>query len=492
MSRSTVPFRSKYDLKEDLGKGAFSVVKRCVNLETKQSFAAKIINTRRLTQRDQQKLDREARICHLLQHTNIVRLHETVVEETVHYFVFDLVTGGELFEDIVAREYYSEADASHCIQQIFESIGYCHSLNIVHRDLKPENLLLASKKKGAMVKLADFGLAVDDAANFAWHGFAGTPGYLSPEVLKKEPYGKPVDMWACGVILYILLVGYPPFWDEDQQKLYAQIKGAQYDFPSPEWDSVTDEAKGLIKNLLQLNPLKRMTAAEALSHPWIKLRDRVASTMHRQTTIDGLKRFNARRKLKGAILTTLAAKRLNSFTLPSHSSAQKLIAEKAAKDAAAIPEENASEIDPNLLSPGSDCASGFFQEIYDVTRLLLTSIAKGDFATYKKLVDPSLSCFEPEACGHLISGMDIHKFYFDNIKPPAKLHTDILTPKVHALGDKGACMAYSRVTHYIDRQGCPHSYHCEETRVFRKDEKNAWKMVHFHRSGEHGSLPVDK
>lgn len=140
------------------------------------------------------------------------------------------VTGGELFEDIVAREYYTEFDASLCIQQILESVQHCHQFGIVHRDLKPENLLLASKLKGAAVKLADFGLAIElQGDQQAWFGFAGTPGYLSPEVLKKEPYGKPVDIWACGVILYILLVGYPPFWDEDQHKLYAQIKAGTYD-----------------------------------------------------------------------------------------------------------------------------------------------------------------------------------------------------------------------------------------------------------------------
>ncbi|XP_069848797.1 calcium/calmodulin-dependent protein kinase type II delta chain-like, partial [Dipodomys merriami] len=140
-------------------------------------------------------------------------------------------------------------------------------------------------------------------------GFAGTPGYLSPEVLRKDPYGKPVDMWACGVILYILLVGYPPFWDEDQHRLYQQIKAGAYDFPSPEWDTVTPEAKDLINKMLTINPAKRITASEALKHPWICQRSTVASMMHRQETVDCLKKFNARRKLKGAILTTMLATR---------------------------------------------------------------------------------------------------------------------------------------------------------------------------------------
>ncbi|KAJ0019723.1 hypothetical protein NQD34_007292, partial [Periophthalmus magnuspinnatus] len=238
------------------------------------------------------------------------RLHDSISEEGFHYLLFDLVTGGELFEDIVAREYYSEADASHCIHQILDSVHHIHQHDIVHRDLKPENLLLASKCKNAAVKLADFGLAIEvQGDQQAWFGFAGTPGYLSPEVLRKEAYGKPVDIWACGVILYILLVGYPPFWDEDQHKLYQQIKAGAYDFPSPEWDTVTPEAKNLINQMLTINPAKRITAQEALKHPWVCQRSTVASMMHRQETVECLKKFNARRKLKGAILTTMLVSR---------------------------------------------------------------------------------------------------------------------------------------------------------------------------------------
>ncbi|XP_031705399.1 calcium/calmodulin-dependent protein kinase (CaM kinase) II beta 1 isoform X5 [Anarrhichthys ocellatus] len=303
-------FTDEYQLYEELGKGAFSVVRRCVKLCTGQENAAKIINTKKLSARDHQKLEREARICRLLKHSNIVRLHDSISEEGFHYLLFDLVTGGELFEDIVAREYYSEADASHCIQQIVEAVLHCHQMGVVHRDLKPENLLLASKCKNAAVKLADFGLAIEvQGDQQAWFGFAGTPGYLSPEVLRKEAYGKPVDIWACGVILYILLVGYPPFWDEDQHKLYQQIKAGAYDFPSPEWDTVTPEAKNLINQMLTINPAKRITAQEALKHPWVCQRSTVASMMHRQETVECLKKFNARRKLKGAILTTMLVSR---------------------------------------------------------------------------------------------------------------------------------------------------------------------------------------
>ncbi|XP_050976282.1 LOW QUALITY PROTEIN: calcium/calmodulin-dependent protein kinase type II subunit beta [Labeo rohita] len=342
-------FTDEYQLYEELGKGAFSVVRRCVKLCTGQEHAAKIINTKKLSARDHQKLEREARICRLLKHPNIVRLHDSISEEGFHYLLFDLVTGGELFEDIVAREYYSEADASHCIQQILEAVLHCHQMGVVHRDLKPENLLLASKCKNAAVKLADFGLAIEvQGDQQAWFGFAGTPGYLSPEVLRKEAYGKPVDIWACGVILYILLVGYPPFWDEDQHKLYQQIKAGAYDFPSPEWDTVTPEAKNLINQMLTINPAKRITAQEALKHPWVCQRSTVASMMHRQETVECLKKFNARRKLKGAILTTMLVSRNFSVgrqtTAPASVSAAAAAAAAAAGTTAGLVEQAAKSL----------------------------------------------------------------------------------------------------------------------------------------------------
>ncbi|KAM9252333.1 calcium/calmodulin-dependent protein kinase type II subunit beta isoform 11-T11 [Cariama cristata] len=440
---TTVPctrFTDEYQLYEEIGKGAFSVVRRCVKLCTGHEYAAKIINTKKLSARDHQKLEREARICRLLKHSNIVRLHDSISEEGFHYLVFDLVTGGELFEDIVAREYYSEADASHCIQQILEAVLHCHQMGVVHRDLKPENLLLASKCKGAAVKLADFGLAIEvQGDQQAWFGFAGTPGYLSPEVLRKEAYGKPVDIWACGVILYILLVGYPPFWDEDQHKLYQQIKAGAYDFPSPEWDTVTPEAKNLINQMLTINPAKRITAHEALKHPWVCQRSTVASMMHRQETVECLKKFNARRKLKGAILTTMLATR--------NFSARK-------------------------------------QEIIKITEQLIEAVNNGDFEAYAKICDPGLTSFEPEALGNLVEGMDFHRFYFENLlsKNNKPIHTTILNPHVHVIGDDAACIAYIRLTQYIDAQGRPRTSQSEETRVWhRRDGK--WQNVHFHGSG---------
>ncbi|XP_073935285.1 calcium/calmodulin-dependent protein kinase type II subunit gamma isoform X11 [Castor canadensis] len=505
-------------------RGAFSVVRRCVKKTSTQEYAAKIINTKKLSARDHQKLEREARICRLLKHPNIVRLHDSISEEGFHYLVFDLVTGGELFEDIVAREYYSEADASHCIHQILESVNHIHQHDIVHRDLKPENLLLASKCKGAAVKLADFGLAIEvQGEQQAWFGFAGTPGYLSPEVLRKDPYGKPVDIWACGVILYILLVGYPPFWDEDQHKLYQQIKAGAYDFPSPEWDTVTPEAKNLINQMLTINPAKRITADQALKHPWVCQRSTVASMMHRQETVECLRKFNARRKLKGAILTTMLVSRnfsaakslLNKKSDGGVKEPQTTVVHNATdgikgstescntttedEDLKAAPlrtgngssvPEGRSSRDRTAPSAGmqpqpSLCSSAMRkQEIIKITEQLIEAINNGDFEAYTKICDPGLTSFEPEALGNLVEGMDFHKFYFENLlsKNNKPIHTTILNPHVHVIGEDAACIAYIRLTQYIDGQGRPRTSQSEETRVWhRRDGK--WLNVHYHCSG---------
>ncbi|XP_075466770.1 calcium/calmodulin-dependent protein kinase type II subunit gamma isoform X6 [Ascaphus truei] len=494
-----------------------------------------------------------------------VRLHESISEEGFHYLVFDLVTGGELFEDIVAREYYSEADASHCIHQILESVNHIHQHDIVHRDLKPENLLLASKCKGAAVKLADFGLAIEvQGDQQAWFGFAGTPGYLSPEVLRKDPYGKPVDIWACGVILYILLVGYPPFWDEDQHKLYQQIKAGAYDFPSPEWDTVTPEAKNLINQMLTINPAKRITADQALKHPWVCQRSTVASMMHRQETVECLRKFNARRKLKGAILTTMLVSRNFSATKSllnkktdgvkepqttvvhnatdgikgstescntttededlkaslfcpgegplllqgwsqseSKTQTQSLQSQFGLCDSATTQscedkllawdspgqtlELERTQSEPVLTPVVQFSLNGSLfrkQEIIKITEQLIEAINNGDFEAYTKICDPGLTSFEPEALGNLVEGMDFHKFYFDNLlsKNRQPIHTTILNPHVHVIGEDAACIAYIRLTQYIDAQGRPRTTQSEETRVwYRRDSK--WLNVHYHCSG---------
>ncbi|XP_071438415.1 LOW QUALITY PROTEIN: calcium/calmodulin-dependent protein kinase type II delta 1 chain [Sinocyclocheilus grahami] len=402
--------------------GAFSVVRRCMKISTGQEYAAKIINTKKLSARDHQKLEREARICRLLKHPNIE-------------------SGGELFEDIVAREYYSEADASHCIQQILEAVLHCHQMGVVHRDLKPENLLLASKLKGAAVKLADFGLAIEvQGDQQAWFGFAGTPGYLSPEVLRKEPYGKPVDMWACGVILYILLVGYPPFWDEDQHRLYQQIKAGAYDVR-------------FLKQIYSISYISYVTIAYSI----------------------------------GAILTTMLATRNFSSKNPYKKPDGVKINNKtnvitSPKEPAPSPALESSE-SANTTIEDEDIKARK-QEIIKVTELLIEAINNGDFEAYTKICDPGLTSFEPEALGNLVEGTDFHRFYFENSlsKGHKPIHTILLNPHVHLIGEDAACIAYIRLTQYMDVSNMPRTMQSEETRVWhRRDGK--WQNIHFHRSG---------
>uniref|UniRef100_A0A8C5BYZ2 calcium/calmodulin-dependent protein kinase n=1 Tax=Gadus morhua TaxID=8049 RepID=A0A8C5BYZ2_GADMO len=483
-------FTDEHQLYEELGKGAFSVVRRCMKISSGQEYAAKIINTKKLSARDYQ---RRAMILNRSLFLSTVRLHDSISEEGFHYLIFDLVTGGELFEDIVAREYYSEADASHCIQQILEAVLHCHQMGVVHRDLKPENLLLASKLKGAAVKLADFGLAIEvQSEQQAWFGFAGTPGYLSPEVLRKDPYGKPVDMWACGVILYILLVGYPPFWDEDQHRLYQQIKAGAYDFPSPEWDTVTPEAKDLINKLLTINPGKRVCATDALKHPWICQRSTVASMMHRQETVECLKKFNARRKLKVGVSSTTKTLlnkkaegvKVGSYCVPIGPPDYVPIGPQenvpiGPQDYVPIgPQENVP------IGPQENIPIARKQEIIKATEQLIEAINNGDFEAYTKICDPGLTSFEPEALGNLVEGTDFHRFYFENALSKARspVHTILLNPHVHLMGEDAACIAYVRLTQHLDRGGVPRTAQAEETRVWQRRD-GQWHNIHFHRSG---------
>ena len=300
-------FSQLYHVDEIIGTGGFSIVKKCRHKATNNAYAVKIINSKKLNDDEMKCLKTEAQLCLRLRHDNIVQLFELYPESNFHYLVLELVTGGELFDNIVERERYSEMDASVCIQQVLEAVHYCHTQGIIHRDIKPENLLLASREPDANVKLTDFGLAVEETKPPVWYGFAGTPCYMAPEVLQKQAYGTAVDCWACGCILYLLLIGYPPFWNSNQEKLFESIKEGIYDFESSNWQDVSFDAKTLIRMLLTVNVERRPSASGALQSRWIKQRERRASKFHRKRAVESLKKFNARRKFKGAIRTTVLA-----------------------------------------------------------------------------------------------------------------------------------------------------------------------------------------
>ncbi|XP_017213122.1 peripheral plasma membrane protein CASK isoform X14 [Danio rerio] len=321
MADDDVLFEDVYELCEVIGKGPFSVVRRCINRETGQQFAVKIVDVAKFTSSpglSTEDLKREASICHMLKHPHIVELLETYSSDGMLYMVFEFMDGADLCFEIVKRAdagfVYSEAVASHYMRQILEALRYCHDNNIIHRDVKPHCVLLASKENSAPVKLGGFGVAIQlGESGLVAGGRVGTPHFMAPEVVKREPYGKPVDVWGCGVILFILLSGCLPFYGTKERLFEAIIKG-KYKVMNPrQWGHISESAKDLVRRMLMLDPAERITVYEALNHPWLKERDRYAYKIHLPETVEQLRKFNARRKLKGAVLAAVSSHKFNSF-----------------------------------------------------------------------------------------------------------------------------------------------------------------------------------
>ncbi|NWU97040.1 KCC1G kinase, partial [Upupa epops] len=264
--KQTSNIRKTFIFMEALGSGAFSEVFLVKQRSTGQLFALKCIKKSPLT-RDS-SLENEIAVLKKIKHENIVTL-EDIYESTTHfYLVMQLVSGGELFDRILERGVYTEKDASGVIHQVLTAVKYLHENGIVHRDLKPENLLYLTPEDNSKIMITDFGLSKMEQ-NGIMSTACGTPGYVAPEVLAQKPYSKAVDCWSIGVITYILLCGYPPFYEETESKLFEKIKEGYYEFESPFWDDISESAKDFIRHLLEKNPSTRFTCEEALRHPWI-------------------------------------------------------------------------------------------------------------------------------------------------------------------------------------------------------------------------------
>ncbi|XP_021098073.1 calcium/calmodulin-dependent protein kinase type 1G isoform X2 [Heterocephalus glaber] len=203
-----------------------------------------------------------------IKHENIVTLEDIYESSTHYYLVMQLVSGGELFDRILERGVYTERDASLVIRQVLSAVKYLHENGIVHRDLKPENLLYLTPEENSKIMITDFGLSKMEHSG-VMSTACGTPGYVAPEVLAQKPYSKAVDCWSIGVITYILLCGYPPFYEETESKLFEKIKEGYYEFESPFWDDISESAKDFICHLLEKDPSERYTCEKALRHPWI-------------------------------------------------------------------------------------------------------------------------------------------------------------------------------------------------------------------------------
>ncbi|XP_076069220.1 peripheral plasma membrane protein CASK-like [Oratosquilla oratoria] len=321
--------------------GPFSLVRRCVHRETGQQFAVKIVDVGKFTSAPGlsiNDLKREATICHMLKHEHIVELLETYSSEGMLYMVFEYMDGADLCFEIVKRSMagfvYSEAVASHYMRQILEALLYCHENDIIHRDIKPHCVLLACKENNAPVKLGGFGVAIqlqdgelvngDRRSNtpISWqarvfwcadsHGRIGTPHFMSPEVVERQPYGKPVDVWSAGVLLHILLSGTLPFYGT-KDRLYDAICQAKLHLNTPTWEMISEHAKDLVRRMLTFDPVERITIKEALNHRWVKDRDKCAPRIHLHGTVEEMRKMNARRKLKGAVLAAVSSPRWTNF-----------------------------------------------------------------------------------------------------------------------------------------------------------------------------------
>jgi len=307
-------FHQAYSLGAKLGSGTFSVVRQGTRKADQKKFAVKCIKDAGLSEEDKDALETEVEILKEMNHPHIMNLidyfEETDSHGKHHYLVTELLEGGELFDRIVEKEFYTEKEARDLVRLLLDAILYIHNKGVVHRDLKPENLLLTSRSDDANIKIADFGFA--KRVNLAEQGLStacGTPGYVAPEILEARPYGKGVDIWSVGIITYILLCGYPPFHHENHNMLFKMIKKGDYEFDSPYWDEVSEDAKDLIRRMLVVNPEQRETAEQLLQHKWITGTD--VSTVALTSALKEMKAFNARRKFKAAVQTVKAVNRVN-------------------------------------------------------------------------------------------------------------------------------------------------------------------------------------
>ncbi|KAI0533101.1 kinase-like domain-containing protein [Xylaria digitata] len=305
----------RYKVGKTLGAGSYSVVKECVHIDTGRYYAAKVINKRLMAGREHMVRNEIAVLKKVsMGHLNILTLVDYFETMNNLYLVTDLALGGELFDRICRKGSYYESDAADLIRATLSAVAYLHDHGIVHRDLKPENLLFRTPEDNADLLIADFGLSriMDEEQFHVLTTTCGTPGYMAPEIFKKTGHGKPVDIWAMGVITYFLLCGYTPFdRDSDFEEMQA-ILNADYSFqPLEYWRGVSDHAKDFIRRCLTVDPNKRMTAHEALSHPFVAGYNVNPDGDKGQNLLPTVKKnFNARKTLHAAIDTVRAINKL--------------------------------------------------------------------------------------------------------------------------------------------------------------------------------------
>ena len=298
----------KYDVIKEIGSGGFSRCLLVKNKITNQSFACKELQKKSVS--DYEGLMREVNLMIQLDHPNIIKLYEYYEDEKKIYLIMELCTGGELFDTIIKNTengiQFTEKEAANIFKQMMSAINYCHKNGIVHRDLKPENLLLLNKNKDSPIKVIDFGMSKRFDHEKYMNEKVGTAYYISPEVLKGK-YDEKCDIWSAGVILYIIICGYPCFNGEDDDEIFAAIQRGKIQFPSPEWDEISEDAKNLIKKMC-CPPDKRLTAEQVLNETWVKDNAPKSNKNLLPLRKDGFKNYANSTKLRKAVLTYIASR----------------------------------------------------------------------------------------------------------------------------------------------------------------------------------------
>ncbi|XP_006977992.1 calcium/calmodulin-dependent protein kinase type IV isoform X1 [Peromyscus maniculatus bairdii] len=392
-----------FEVESELGRGATSIVYRCKQKGTQKPYALKVLKKTV----DKKIVRTEIGVLLRLSHPNIIKLKEIFETPMEISLVLELVTGGELFDRIVEKGYYSERDAADAVKQILEAVAYLHENGIVHRDLKPENLLYATPAPDAPLKIADFGLSKIVEHQVLMKTVCGTPGYCAPEILRGCAYGPEVDMWSVGIITYILLCGFEPFYDErGDQFMFRRILNCEYYFISPWWDEVSLNAKDLVRKLIVLDPKKRLTTFQALQHPWVT--GKAANFVHMDTAQKKLQEFNARRKLKAAVKAVVASSRLGSAS-SSHSSLQEghkaspdpsqqdntdLLGKKMQEGDQVAAEDTAAELRKSLSEEEKD--AGVQEEAPTMVPQALEDDLKADNPAMKRSSGEKLKALEEE------------------------------------------------------------------------------------------------
>ncbi|XP_050148996.1 calcium-dependent protein kinase 2-like [Malus sylvestris] len=296
-----------YTLGKELGRGQFGITYLCTENSTGHSYACKSILKRKLVSKnDRDDIKREIQIMqHLSGQPNIVEIKGAYEDRYSVHLVMELCAGGELFDRIIAQGQYSERAAAAILRDIVNVVHICHFMGVLHRDLKPENFLLSSKEEKAMLKATDFGLSVFIEEGKVYRDIVGSAYYVAPEVLRRS-YGKEIDIWSAGVILYILLSGVPPFWAETERGIFDAILEGVIDFDSQPWPSISDSAKDLVRKMLTQDPRKRITSAEVLEHPWLRVGGVASDKPIDSAVLSRMKQFRAMNKLKQLALKVIA------------------------------------------------------------------------------------------------------------------------------------------------------------------------------------------